>query len=38
MVEGGHLRDPEALGGGHDRAVNGAEREIAVAGNQFGDP
>lgn len=38
MVEGRHLRDPEAFGGGDDGAVDGPEREIAVAGDQLGDP
>jgi hypothetical protein len=37
-VECGHLVDSEALGGSDDRRVDGAERQIAVRGDELGDP
>lgn len=37
-VEGGDLRDPEALGGSDDRRVDRPEREIAVGSDELGHP
>jgi hypothetical protein len=36
-VEGGDVGDSEAFGGGDDGRVDGAEREVSVPGNEFGD-
>lgn len=34
-VEGGDLGDGESFGGGHDRSVDRAQRQVPVAGNQL---
>ena len=36
-VECGDFGDGETLCSGHDRGVDGAERKIAVAGDEFSD-
>jgi hypothetical protein len=36
-IDGGDVGDPESLGGGDRRRVDGAEREIAVEGDQLSD-
>lgn len=37
-IEGRDLGAAKAFGGGYDGGVDGAEREVAVAGDEFGDP
>jgi hypothetical protein len=38
MVEGGDVGDANSFGGGDHGRIHGAQREIVVAGDEFGDP
>ncbi len=38
VVEGGDVDDPPAFGSGDDGRVDAAERQVVVAGDEFGDP
>lgn len=36
-VKGGDLHDPEPLGGGQHRGIDGAQRQVVVSGDELGD-
>jgi hypothetical protein len=38
VIDRGDLADAEPLGGGDDSCVDGAERKVAIDGDEFGDP
>jgi hypothetical protein len=37
VVDRGYLGDPEPFGGGNDRRIDGAEREVPIDGDEFRD-